>query len=510
MSLPRIRTVPTASGATAVQVIWRYVDRKPVLDHIGSAHSDEELALLVAKAQRLIDGDQLAFDIDTTGGVGNRGATGSADSPFAITSERAGYLLDAIRGAFSVLGLDTATGDDRVFYDLVAARIISPGSKFESIETLEEVGVQSASYSTIQRHLPGYATAEFLDRISGALASYAGIGPGVIVLYDVTTLYFETDKEAAAQTGFSKERRLESQITVGMLTDATGLPLSIGAFEGNRAETHTMLPMIQRLAQAYNLDDITVVADAGMFSAANKQAIVDAGLGYILGTKQREIPAVINSWRTQHPGQDYTHGQIWSAVNPAGVDKQDGNGTRLVTYYQYSQDRARRTLKGVAEQVAKAERAVAGTVPVKRNRYVNLKAPHKAVNYKLAEKHRALAGIKGYETNRLDFTAEQVIDAYRRLFKIEKSFRMAKSDLQARPIYHRKKDSIDAHLAVVMCAMACGHVLEQATGLSLKRLVRTLKKYRSITLNINGQTVYAHAPLPADVSELIEKLPKSD
>lgn len=491
-----------------MQVIWRYVDNKPVLDHVGSAHSDEELAVLKAQAQRLIDGDQLALDLGVRSVVSAAG-TGSVDNPLEITSERAGYLLDAIRGAFTQLGLDIATGGDAVFYDLVAARIIYPGSKFESIETLAEVGVQSASYSTIQRCLPRYATDEFRAQLTHALATHAGIGPGVLVLYDVTTLYFETDKEDdLRKPGFSKERRLEPQITVGMLTDATGLPLSIGAFEGNRAETQTMLPMIQRLAKAYNLNDITVVADAGMFSASNKKAIVDASLSYILGTKVRDIPYPIAQWRKQHSGQDYTDGQIWTLADRSGRGP-DGV-PHSVTYYQYSWDRARRSRKGINEQLAKAQRAVDGKIPVKRNRYVDLKAPNKKVNHALADKHYALAGIKGYETNRNDLTAEQVIGFYRQLFKIEKSFRMAKTDLKARPIYHRKQDAIHAHLTIVMTAMACGHILEQASGMSLKRLVRTLKKYRSITLDIRGQTVYAHAPTPSDVTAIIERLPKPD
>lgn len=500
--------MPTASGATAVQVIWRYVNNKPVIDHIGSAHSDRELAVLRARAQQLIDGSQMALDLgisDKSGGP----ATGSKDRPLTVIGQRAGCLLDAIRGAFVALGLDAATGGDRVFYDLVTARIIHPGSKADSIETLAEVGVESHSYSTIQRAVPGYATHEFCDRVSRACASYARIGPGVLVLYDVTTLYFETDTpDDLRKPGFSKERRLEPQITVGMLTDMVGLPLSIGAFEGNKAETHTMIPMIRRLAEAYDLTDITVVADSGMFSQANKQAIIDAGLYYILGTTLRDIPYPVDVWRTQHPGDDYTDGQIWQCADRRGRGREGAPHT--ITYYQYSQDRARRTRKGITEQLDKAQRAVDGIIPVKRNRYVDLKAPHKKVNYPLADKHMALAGIKGYETNRTDLTAQEVIGFYRRLFRIEKSFRMAKSDLKARPIYHRKHDSIQAHLIIVMAAMACGHVLEQASGLSLQRLVRTLKKYEDITVDINGQTFHAHTPIPDDVEAIITRLPKPD
>lgn len=127
MSLPRIRTVPTASGATAVRVIWRYVDNRPVLDYVGSAHSVEDLALLVAEAQRLIDGDQLALDLDST--AADVAPTGSVDGPLEVTTECAGFLLDAIGGAFCLLGLDAATSGDSVFYDLVAARDSSPRIK---------------------------------------------------------------------------------------------------------------------------------------------------------------------------------------------------------------------------------------------------------------------------------------------------------------------------------------------------------------------------------------------
>lgn len=149
----------------------------------------------------------------------------------------------------------------------------------------------------------------------------------------------------------------------------------------------------------------------------------------------------------------------------------------------------------------KAESAVSRDIPVKHNRYVDLKAPDKKVNYALAEKRKAMAGIKGHETSRTDLGPEQVIGAYRQLFKIEKSFRMAKSDLKARPIYEQLENSIHAHLAVVMCAMAVGHLLEQVSGLSLKR-------YRSFTITVSGQTIHAQAPIPPSIQEILDYLPK--
>lgn len=117
-----------------------------------------------------------------------------------------------------------------------------------------------------------------------------------------------------------------------------------------------------------------------------------------------------------------------------------------------------------------------------------------------------MAGIKGYETSRVDLTAQEVIGSYRRLFKIEKAFRMAKSDLRARPIYHHKAEWIEAHLTVVLAATAVGHVLEHASGLSLKRVVRTLRKYRVTTFSAGGREFCVHTPIPAEVRELVDRL----
>ena len=505
MVLPRIRVVPTGSGARAVQVIWHYRDNKPVLDHVGSAHTDEELALLNARAQRLIDDRQprLAIDSDAA-----KAATGSAEAPLAITGERAGYLIDAIGGVYRRLGFDTATEGDQVFEHLVIARIVQPGSKLDSIETLAEIGIRSASYPTIKRRLPIYAKPGFQDGLTRACAAKAGIGPGVLVLFDVTTLYFETDTPDELRIpGYSKERRLEPQITVGLLSDETGFPLAVGAFEGNKSEKLTMLPMIEQLQRTYDLTRVTVVADSGMFSAANKKSIIEAGLGYILGTRIAQVPYPIARWRREHPDLDYVDGQIWEIADRTGRGPE--GVPHSITYYQYSADRARRSRKGIAEQVRKAEDAVAGKTAVKRNRYVDLHRPTKTVNYELAEKNTALAGIKGYETNQIDLNADQVINAYRQLLRIEKAFRMSKSDLKARPVYHRTKDSIDAHLTIGMAAMAVGHELEHRTGLSLRRLVRTLKRYRTFELSISGHTVHAATPLPADAQALIQRLAKT-
>ena len=175
-------------------------------------------------------------------------------------------------------------------------------------------------------------------------------------------------------------------------------------------------------------------------------------------------------------------------------------------HYQYRHDRARRTLRGIDEQVGKAEKAVAGKVSVKRNRFIKLTGAEKSVNRDLEAKARALAGIKGYTTNLTSQTAEFVIGAYHQLWRIEKSFRMSKHDLQARPIYHHKRESIEAHLSIVFAALAVSHWIEHQTGWSIKKFVQTLRRYRTVTIRAGNHTLTAADPLPADLAEALAKI----
>lgn len=147
---------------------------------------------------------------------------------------------------------------------------------------------------------------------------------------------------------------------------------------------------------AHQLPDVTVVADAGMVSEANQKQIEAAGLSFILGPRIPEVPYVVAQWRRDHPGENIPDGQVFTQSWPAGPN---GGCRDQLIYYQYRHDRARRTLRGIGEQVAKAEKAVTGQVPIKRNRFIQLSGDTHTVNRELETKARALAGIKGYITN---------------------------------------------------------------------------------------------------------------
>jgi hypothetical protein len=106
-------------------------------------------------------------------------------------------------------------------------------------------------------------------------------------------------------------------ITTGLLTDATGFPLMVEAFVGNKAETTTMLPTIKAFMAAHRLSEVTVVADAGMVSEANRNAIEDAGLSYILGAKIPHVPYLVAQWHREHPDTETGDGQVFTQPWPA-------------------------------------------------------------------------------------------------------------------------------------------------------------------------------------------------
>ena len=254
---------------------------------------------------------------------------------------------------------------------------------------------------------------------------------------------------------------------------------------------------------------MTVVADAGMISEPDQKQIEAAGLSFILGMKIPHVPYVVAQWRREHPGEDLPDGHVFTQPWPAGPN---GGRRDQVIYYQYKAGRARRTPRGIDEQVKKAEQAVAGQAPVKRTRFIQLSGGTRSVNRGLEDKARALAGLKGYITNLracpdgTPVTAEFVIGAYHHLFQIEKSFRMAKSDLQARPIYHRTRDSIEAHLTIVFAALAISRWIEHATGCSIRRFVKTARRYRTIQIQAGTHTITAADPLPDDLRHAIDVL----
>jgi hypothetical protein len=175
--------VKTASGATAVQVVWSSRRGSRRIEHIGSGHDEAEIEALRAAARQRLAGGQTELDLGLDEGD-------PAAGPLPIVGSQAAHLWEALSRAYDAVGFDRVAGADEVFRALVLARIIEPTSKVDSLRVLGEVGVAAIpAYSTLNRRLPGYATDGFAAALAAACAAHAALGPASLVLYDVSTLY---------------------------------------------------------------------------------------------------------------------------------------------------------------------------------------------------------------------------------------------------------------------------------------------------------------------------------
>ncbi len=196
-----VRTVKTSSGATAVQIVWSTRRGSRNIEHLGSAHGEAGVAALKAAAAQRLAAGQAQLDL----GLVAR----SESEPLPITSSKAAQLWEALCRAYEVLGFDEAADSDEAFRQLVLARIIEPTSKADSLRVIEETGVTPVSYPTLNRRLPVFAKPVFRQALSSACASHARLGPASLVLYDVTTLHFETDAgDGFREPGFSNYAEL--------------------------------------------------------------------------------------------------------------------------------------------------------------------------------------------------------------------------------------------------------------------------------------------------------------
>ena len=295
---PYLRQVKTASGATAVQVVAKDHGVRRIVEHLGSAHDEAELAALMRLGrQRLLAGQQvldlgpaLNDDADEVGGQAP-GDGGAVRRP-QIISRRSAWLIEAIRSAYRRLGLGEAVGGDRAFEQMVAARLIEPTSKAQVPRVLGDLGLEPVTVRTLFRSLGRCGQRGYRESISGALFEHVTNTSGLaLCLYDVTTLYFEAEKEDdLRRVGYSKDRRVDPQVIVGLLVDRRGFPLRIGCWEGSKAETTTIIPIVEAFQQAHSIEELVIVADAGMLSAANLTALDEAKLRFIVGARTTRAP----------------------------------------------------------------------------------------------------------------------------------------------------------------------------------------------------------------------------
>lgn len=299
---PFLRKVKTASGATAVQIVEKKHGVRTILEHLGSARDEAQLAALLQVGREKLAANQPMLDLPMTGGV----QPGAA----VIESSSSKLLVNVVRAAWERLGFDVI--EDEAFFQLVLARLVEPTSKLDSLRVVADLGLEPVHLSTVKRCLKRCADKEYREQVAHACFDYVWTDQGgdvSLLMYDVTTLYFETDTEdSLRKVGFSKERRVDPQIVVGLLVDRTGFPLEIACFEGNKAETHTIIPIVKAFQERHGVADMVVVADAGMLSTTNLEAIDAAGLRFIVGSRVTKAPHDLAKYFHWH-GNAFTDGQ---------------------------------------------------------------------------------------------------------------------------------------------------------------------------------------------------------
>jgi len=415
-------------------------------------------------------------------------------------------LIAALESAWVGLGFAGAVADE-AFRLEVLARVVEPTSKHDSLRVLGGLGVGWVpAYRTVKQCLVRCQERGYRARLEAACAAWVDVSSIVFCLYDVTTLYWETDTaDEFRKPGYSKERRLEPQITVGLLTDPNGFPLMIRAFEGNKAETKTIIPVLDQFRAAHPGVGVTVVADAGMMSEANLIGLEQAGYRFIIGGRIPDVPGAVTLWRQAHPGEDLSDGQLFVSRRPASK----WHARDWTVFYQYRADRAKRNQHGIDESVRKAQKIIDGLASAKRNRFLKESGGSLAIDQELVESARLRAGIRSYMTNLDDPDAAQVIATYHQLWHVENSFRMSKHDLRARPAYHRLRERIEAHLTIVFAALAIGRWIETVTGVSLRVFLHTLRPIRQVTLTIGGTDVVGEDPLTDTATTILNAITKA-
>lgn len=268
-----------------------------------------------------------------------------------------------------------------------------------------------------------------------------------VLFYDVTTLYFESDYEDdLRKTGFSKEGRHKSpQIIPGLLVSTGGCPLAYSIHEGNKYEGHTMLPVVNEFVGKYRLKDFAVVADSGLMNSSNIAELESLGYKYIIGARIKTEREEVKEWILRQPRRDRQM-----------VEYDKGGGRRLLV--GYTDDRARKDAYNREKGIRRLEKSYRRGTLTKEN--VNKRGYNKflvmegdvkvGIGYAKIDEDTRWDGLKGYLTN-TKIPTEEVYEAYHNLWTVEHAFRIAKSKIEIRPMFHFTQRRIEAHMHLFRC-----------------------------------------------------------
>lgn len=446
-----IRRLKVKEGTVYIQVVDKSSRKYRVLKSFGKARSCSEIKILEKQARQWIDNYLGVQEID-----------------FSNTNEMVELFFDSI-SSLKRVGFDCLLGSifdeigfnkitDTLFRELVIARISYPCSKLKTTEYLYRYKHVNWHENQLYRYLDKlYNTQkELIQQISYEHTLKILSGDISVVFYDVTTLYFEADREDdLRKTGFSKEGKHQNpQIVLGLLVSKNGYPLAYEIFEGNKFEGYTMLPVIDKFKQQFHLKNLIIIADAGLMSTDNVKDLQAGNYEFILGARIKNEKQVIKD-------------KIFNLRLKDGESKIINKGN-LKLIIHFSEKRAKkdqhnreRGLKKLEKQIKSGRLTKSSINNRGYNKFLEMEGEVTLkINQTKIQDDSKWDGLKGYLTN-TQINNEEVLENYNQLWHIEKAFRIAKTDIKVRPIYHRLSRRIEAHICISFVAYKVYKELER-------------------------------------------------
>ena len=485
-----------------MQVIDKSSGRYQVVKSFGSVSEPSQVKAVVAKAKNWMAKQRGIVELD----FANEAAMLQRLLQ-SITAHRLAGIEYVLGKLFDEIGFDKI--EDELFRDLVLYRLVYPKSKLKTTQFLYRYQQKRYSEDDIYRYMDKLHSTqkEQVQQISYKHTCKI-LGSRVnMVFYDVTTIYFEIDKEDdLRKTGFSKEgKHQHPQIVLGLLVSQYGYPLAYDIFEGNKFEGHTMLPVINEFKRKYNLSQLVIIADSGLLSNANIEELTAEKYEFILGARikneNQAIKRKILSLNLQN-GQSAVMGK--------------GDLKLVVTYSEEraAKDRYNREkgLRRLEKLIAKGRLTKSNINNKGYNKYLKLEGEVKiSIDKEKYNQDAQWDGLKGYLTN-ARLSKEDIIENYLHLWQIEKAFRITKTDLKIRPVYHRLPKRIEAHICLNFVAYKIYKELERQlklkkSGLSPETVIDILQSIYEIEVtNSNTQQTIRKTLLLTEEQKLIAKL----
>lgn len=492
-----IRKKKNKSGVISVQIIDTSRGKPRLFKTIGSSSDSKEIEELVKVGQV-----QLSEHL----GQPSLGLDWQEDRQF-LDQLRMGLKQVQVIGPELILGkLFDEIGfnqiEDVLFRQLVIARLIYPLSKLKTTEYLMRYTGKAIDVERVYRFLDKLNAKykEQIQRISYEHTLKVLQNVLSVVFYDVTTLYFEASQEdELRRIGFSKDNKAQNpQIVLGLLVSQHGYPLAYEMFEGNKFEGHTMLPILDAFKEKYKLKNLTIVADAGLLSKNNIERLKEGQYQFILGGRLKNESKNIQTQVLSH---------VFKDGESVLINKNDA--TRLIV--SYAKARAKKDAHNRKRGLQKLEQSIRSGRLNKQhinnrgyNKYLQLTGEIEiTIDYEKFKKDGKWDGLKGYITN-TKLSKEEIIENYKHLWYIEKAFRVSKTDLKVRPIYHRLKHRIEAHLSIAFCAYKIYKELERQLKnnksiLSTEKVIELTQSIYAINLTLpksgqSEQVIFAGEP----------------